>query len=136
VIQQIFVNLPVRDLARSVHFFSQLGFSFDARFTDENATCMILGENIYAMLLVEKFFQTFTPKPVADATRATEVLVSLAVPSRGRVAELVARAERAGASLPRPPQDHGFMFQHGFHDLDGHVWEIFWMDPAGPGSAS
>jgi predicted lactoylglutathione lyase len=130
LVQQIFVNLPVRDLKRSVDFFTRLGFRFDPRFTDENATCMILGENIFAMLLVEPFFQTWTPKPVADATRTTEVLLSVAVESRARVRELVEQAVAAGAATPRPAQDHGFMFQHGFHDLDGHVWEVFHMDPA------
>jgi hypothetical protein len=128
--RQIFVNLPVRELQRSIDFFTRLGFTFDSRFTDEKATCMIVGENSYVMLLVEKFFQTFTPKPVADASRATEVLVCLSCESRAEVEKLVALAAEAGATTPRAAQDHGFMFQHGFHDLDGHVWELVWMDPS------
>jgi predicted lactoylglutathione lyase len=128
--KQIFVNLPVKDLARSVGFFGKLGFTFDPRFTDQNATCMIVGENIFAMLLVEPFFATFTPKPVADATRSTEVLVALSLDSRAAVDRIVEDALAAGAKRYCEPKDHGFMYQWGFEDLDGHIWEYFWMDPA------
>ena len=128
---RIFVNLPVRDLARSVEFFTQLGFAFVPRFTDENATCMILGENLFAMLLVHPFFETFIDKPVADATKGAEVLIALAFESREAVDRLASRAFAAGARRYREPQDLGFMYQWGFEDLDGHIWEIFWMDPAG-----
>ena len=133
MIQQIFVNLPVRDLARSIAFFSALGFSFDAKFTNENATCMILGENMFAMLLVEPFFQGFTRKPVADAHKATEVIVAMSMESRARVEQLVATAIAAGARTPVAAIDHGFMYQHGFEDADGHQWELFHMDSSAQG---
>jgi predicted lactoylglutathione lyase len=123
---KIFVNLPVRDLKRSVEFFTRLGYTFNPKFTDENATCMIVAEDIYVMLLVEKFFQTFTPKPIADATKSTEVLIALSAESRANVDEHVARAVAAGATTPNAAKDYGFMYQHGFQDL----WEVFWMDPA------
>jgi len=127
---QIFVNLPVKDLKRSVDFFSKLGYSFNPQFTDENATCMIVDDNIFVMLLVGPFFQRFTPKPVADATQSTEVLVCLSAASRSQVDEIVAKAVAAGARTPQPPQDHGFMYQHGFEDLDGHLWEYAYMEAA------
>lgn len=127
---QLFVNLPVRDLDRSVTFFKGLGYRFNPQFTDENATCMVLGENNFVMLLVEKFFQTFTPKPVADAHRATEVLLCVSADSREAVDELVRKAVAGGATTPRPPKDYGFMYQHGYQDLDGHLWEVMYMDPA------
>lgn len=127
---QLFVNLPVRDLDRSVAFFKGLGYTFNPQFTDENATCMVLGENNFVMLLVEKFFQTFTPKPVADAHRVTEVLLCVSAESREAVDELVRKAVAGGAATPRPPKDYGFMYQHGYQDLDGHLWEVMYMDPA------
>lgn len=127
---QIYVNLPVRDLKRSVAFFSALGYRFDPRFTDENATCMIVGENIFVMLLVESFFKTFTKKALCDATRSTEVLVCLSCDRRAQVDELVSKALAAGGTTPTEPQDHGFMYQHGFQDLDGHLWELVYMEPA------
>ena len=132
MISQIFVNLPVRDLDRAVRFFGQLGFTFDPQFTDDHATCMIVGENIFVMLLVEDFFRTFTPRPLCDARQATEVIVALAVDSRARVDDLVQAAVAAGATTPMPPQDHGFMYQHGFADLDGHLWELFHMEASPP----
>ncbi len=128
MIQQIFVNLPVKDLTRSMTFFGALGFTFNPKFTNENATCMILGENMFAMLLIEPFFQGFTKKPIADAHKATEVLVALSMESRAHVQELVAKAVAAGAATPITAIDHGFMYQHGFEDLDGHQWELFHMD--------
>src|SRR5688500_9154689 len=133
---QIFVNLPVKDLKRSVDFFTKLGYTFNPQFTDENATCMILGKNLYAMLLVEKYFETFTPgKPVADAKRGSEVLVALPQKSRGDVDKTVNAAFAAGARRYRDPQDHGLMYTWGFEDPDGHIWEHFWMDPkATPGA--
>ena len=126
---QIFVNLPVKDLKRSVEFFTHLGYTFNPQFTDENATCMIVDDNIFVMLLVEKFFQTFTNKPVCDATKSTEAIVSLSADSRASVDALVAKALAAGGTAPRPAQDHGFMYQHGYTDLDGHLWELVHMDP-------
>ena len=128
--KQIFVNLPVRDLKRSMTFFKALGLSFDPAFTNDDAACLVIGENIYAMLLVETFFQTFTKKPIVDAHASTEALVCLSCESRAEVDDLVAKAIAAGGRAPRAPQDHGFMYGHGFEDLDGHVWELMWMDPA------
>ena len=126
---QIFVNLPVKDLPRSVAFFTSLGFKFNPEFTDENATCMIVGENIFVMLLVEGFFKTFTKKEICDATKSTEVLVCLSCESRAEVDELVAKAVAAGATTPNDAKDYGFMYQHGFQDLDGHLWELVSMEP-------
>lgn len=124
---QIFVNLPVKNLARSVEFFTRLGYKFEPQFTDENAACMIVSDGIYVMLLVEKFFQTFTQKPLCDATKNTEVLVCLSCESRAQVDEQVRKAVAAGGAAPRAPQDHGFMYGHGFEDLDGHIWELIYM---------
>lgn len=132
---QIYVNLPVKNLERSRAFFTSLGYGFDPQFSNESGACMVIDENIYAMLLVESFFQTFTRKPVADATRSTEVLVCLSCDSRAQVDELVAKARAAGGTVPNEAQDHGFMYGHGFEDPDGHVWELMYMDPnaAAPG---
>jgi len=126
---QIFVNLPVKDLERAKRFFAALGYGFEARFTDANAACLILGENIFAMLLVEPFFQTFTKKRLCDATASTEAIICLSVESRAAVDALVAKAIAAGGSAPNAPQDHGFMYGHGFQDPDGHLWELTYMDP-------
>ncbi len=126
----IFVNLPVKDLGRSVGFFTQLGYKFNAQFTNENATCMIISETNFVMLLVEPFFQTFTPKTIADAKASTEVVVALSCESRDEVRRIVETAITAGGRQYADPKDHGFMFQWGFEDLDGHIWEHFWMDPA------
>lgn len=126
---QIFVNLPVKDLARSTEFFTRLGYKFDPRFTAEKAACMIVSDGIYVMLLLEEFFQTFTTKPIADATQSTEVLIALSCESRAKVDEQVRKALAAGGTSPRAPQDHGFMYGHGFDDLDGHIWELFYMEP-------
>jgi predicted lactoylglutathione lyase len=123
------VNLAVKDLKRSIDFFTGLGFTFNPKFTDENATCMVVGENIFVMLLVENFFKSFTTKSLVDAKKATEVLVALSCDSRAQVNELVAKAVARGARTPLQPRDYGFMFQHGFEDLDGHVWELFHMSP-------
>ncbi len=132
---QIFVNLPVKDLKRSVTFFSGLGFTFDPNFTDENATCMIVDENIFVMLLVENFFKTFTRKELCDATKSAEVLVCLSCESRARVDEMVAKARAGGGTTPSESKDHGFMYQHGFDGPDGHIWELVHMAPgaAAPG---
>lgn len=129
--ERIFVNLPVKDLPRSMRFFEALGYGFDPRFTDSNAACLVIGPNIHAMLLTEAFFANFTAKRIADTRDTIEVLTALGVNSREEVDRLLERALAAGGVEPRPPQDHGFMFQRSFEDPDGHVWEIFWMDPAG-----
>jgi predicted lactoylglutathione lyase len=124
---QIFVNLPVKDLKRSVEFFTKLGYKFNPQFTDENATCMIVGENIFVMLLVESFFKSFTPKELCDATKNTEVIVCVSVESRAKVDEMIGKAVTAGGTTPSESKDYGFMYQHGFQDLDGHLWEIVCM---------
>jgi hypothetical protein len=133
--KQIYVNLPVNDLPKSMAFFKALGFSFNAQFTNDSAACLEIGENIYAMLLVKDFFKGFTGKPVADAKESTEVLTCLSCGSRAEVDELVAKAVAAGGTAPRAAQDHGFMYGHGFEDVDGHIWELVYMeDPAAAGA--
>lgn len=127
---QIFVNLPVKDLDRSVAFFTAVGYTFNPQFTDENATCMIIAENIYAMLLVEPFFQTFTGKTIVDAHTSIEAILALSCDSRDEVDALVDRAVAAGATTPSEPKDYGFMYQRAYQDLDGHLWEIFHMSGA------
>jgi uncharacterized protein len=128
MIRQIFVNLPIKDMQRSQAFFKALGLSFDPRFTNDQGACLQIAQNIYAMLLVEPFFQGFTKLPVADARKCTEVLIALSCDSRAEVDARVAQAVAAGGTTPNAPVDHGFMYQHGFADLDGHQWEVFWMD--------
>jgi len=125
---KLFVNLPVKDLNKSMEFFSELGFKLNPQFTDKNAACMIVGEDIFIMLIVEDFFKTFTKKEICDATKNTEVLVALTSESKQKVDEMVHKAVEAGATTPNEKKDYGFMYQWGFEDLDGHVWEIFWMD--------
>jgi len=127
---QIFVNLPVRNLKKSIEFFTKLGYTFNPQFTDNTATCMIVSENIFVMLLTEEKFKTFTPKSICDATQSTEVLVCLSTESRQKVDELVRKAVAAGGTTYNNPQDHGFMYGHGFQDLDGHIWELIFMEPS------
>lgn len=125
---KIFINLPVKDLNNSVEFFTKLGFTFNPQFTNEEATCMIIGENIFAMLLIENRFKDFTKKEIADATKTTEVLIAIDAESREKVIEMVANAKAAGGSIYIDPADHGWMYQHSFADLDGHQWEVGFMD--------
>ncbi|MBC7981483.1 VOC family protein [Candidatus Parcubacteria bacterium] len=125
---KIFVNLPVKDLDKSIAFFSKLGFGFNPAFTDEKGTCMIIGDDIYVMLLLEEFFRTFTKKQVLDAMKGTEVILALSADSREKVDELVNRATAAGGCTPNHKQDHGFMYGWGFQDLDGHLWEVIYLD--------
>jgi len=127
---QIFVNLPVKDLNRSKEFFAKLGYSFNAQFTDENAASMVVSETIYVMLLTREFFKSFIPNEICDATKSTEVLVCLSFESRAEVDEIVAKAIAAGGTTYKEPQDHGFMYGHGFQDLDGHIWEVIFMEPS------
>ena len=127
---KIFVNLPVKDLNRSIEFFTKLGFSFNQQFTDETATCMIVTDDIFAMLLTEEKFKTFIPKEICDAKKYTEVLVALSYDNRSDVDDMVRKAVAAGGSTYNEPHDHGFMYTHGFQDLDGHIWEIFYMEPS------
>ena len=127
---KIFVNLPVNNLNKSIEFFTKLGFSFNRQFTDETATCMIVTDDIFVMLLTEEKFKTFTPKEICDATKYTEVLVCLSLESRAKVDELVRKAVAAGGATYNEPQDHGLMYGHGFQDLDGHIWELIHMEPS------
>ncbi|MDQ4146404.1 MAG: VOC family protein [Pseudomonadota bacterium] len=127
---QIFVNLPVKNLDKSIEFFTTLGFAFNPQFTDHTATCMIVADDIFVMLLTEEKFKTFTPNEICDATKSTEVLVCLSVDSRERVDEMVRKAVAAGGSIYNEPLDHGFMYGHGFQDLDGHIWELIYMESA------
>jgi uncharacterized protein len=124
-----FVNLPVRDLARSVRFFERLGFTFEDHFTDDRAACMVVSEQTCVMLLARPFFATFTTKPVADATTSTQAIVALSADSREDVDTLVDTALEGGASAAMNPTDEGYMYGRSFYDLDGHAWEVIWMQP-------
>ena len=126
---KIFVNLPVKDLKNSIRFFTKLGFTFNPQFTDETATCMVVSEDIFVMLLTHDKFKTFTPKEICDATKSTEVLVCLSSESRESVGEMVRKAVAAGGTTYNEPQDHGSMYAHSFQDLDGHIWELIYMEP-------
>ncbi len=130
MISKIFVNLPVIDLDKSMAFFNAIGFSFNPQFSDKTAACMVMSEDIYAMLLTHPKIKQFTSKEIADARKTAEVITALAVESKAKVHELADKAIAAGAKEPRPPQDYGFMFARSFEDPDGHIWEVFWMDPA------
>jgi predicted lactoylglutathione lyase len=127
--KQIFVNIAISDMQKSQDFFKKLGFTFNPDFTTEQGACMVISDDIYAMLLTRDFFQGFTGKPLVNAKEATEVLICLSCESRAEVDDLVARARAAGGAVPREPQDHGFMYAHGFEDLDGHIWELVHMAP-------
>jgi len=127
--RKIFVNLPVRDLKKTMDFFSELGFTFNPIFTDENAACLVISDDIYAMLLVEKFFQSFIPgKEICDTRKSTEALVALSADSRGEEDELVKKAVAAGGSEYRQAQDYGWMYGRAFQDINGHIWELFYAD--------
>lgn len=125
----LFLNLPVKDLDASVEFFTKLGFAFDPKFTDESATCMVVSEQAYVMLLVRDRFAEFCTKPVADAATTTEALVCVSADSREAVDEFADTALAAGGTPAKEPQDFGFMYGRSFNDLDGHHWEVMWMDP-------
>jgi predicted lactoylglutathione lyase len=129
VTKKIFVNLPVKKLRKSKAFFSKLGFTFNPRFTDETAACMIVSEDIFVMLLTEEKFRTFTPIEICDAKKSTEVLLCLTRENRDDVDGMVREAVAAGGRTFRDPQDYGFMYEHGFQDLDGHIWELICMEP-------
>jgi len=128
MVKNLFVNLPIKNLGKTVHFFTQLGFTFNPQFSDESSTCMIISESIFAMLLEEDKFKTFTTKGICDAGRQTEVLLALQVQSREEVDAMVSKALEEGGSAHMPTQDHGFMYTRSFQDLDGHVWEVFYME--------
>lgn len=127
---KIFVNLPVNDLKKSMAFFQALGYRFNQQFTDDTAACLVISDDIYAMLLTHAKFKEFTPKAICDATKSTEVLVALSCDSRKHVEELVRKALAAGGTRYSEAKDHGFMYQDGFQDPDGHIWEVFYMDPS------
>lgn len=129
---KIFVNLPVKDLQRSIAFFTQLGFSFNPRFTDDKAACMVIADgSIYSMLITEEFFRTFTKKDLSDAKKNTEVLIAIDAGSRKDVDDMIKKALAAGGATYMEPQDHGWMYGHSFADPDGHQWEVLYMDESG-----
>jgi uncharacterized protein len=127
--RKIFINLAVRDLKRAKAFFSALGFDFNPKFTDDNGACMVISDEGYVMLLAEPFFKTFTTRQICDTSRQTEALLALSCESRGDVDALMTKVTDAGGRDAMPAQDHGFMYGRSFYDLDGHHWEVFWMDP-------
>jgi len=122
------VNLPVKDLNKTVEFFTKLGFTFNPKFTDENATCMIANNDIFVMLLVEKFFKTFTKREICDTTKDTEVIIALSTESRENVDQRINKVIEAGGKESRAPQDHGWMYGRSFEDINGHLWEVIYMD--------
>jgi uncharacterized protein len=128
--RMIFVNLAVRDLQKSMEFFSGLGFKFNPQFTDEKAACMVINDQAFVMLLSEPFFRGFTKLEPADTTRYTEGMFALSCESRAEVDQMVRKAIDAGGRHAMDPMDHGFMYGWSFYDLDGHHWEVMWMDPA------
>lgn len=128
--QQIFVNLPVKELGKTIEFFTKLGFTFNPKFTDDKGACMIIGENIFAMLLAEPFFKTFTTKEICDAGKAAEAILAISEQSRDKVDEIVNKAIEAGGKEPGEKQDLGWMYSRSFQDVDGHLWEVLYMDEA------
>ena len=125
----IFVNMHVKDLAKSNALFEKLGYRFDPQFTDDNAACLVISDDIYAMLLTHARFQEFTPNTICDATKTSEVLIALSRENRQQIDDMVKNAVAAGGNTYADPKDYGFMYQHGFQDPDGHIWELFYMEP-------
>jgi predicted lactoylglutathione lyase len=125
---KIFVNLPVKDLKQSMNFFSSMGYAFNPQFTDDKAACLVISEDIYSMLLVEPFFKSFSNQEIADTSKVNEAIICLSADSKEEVNTLVDKAVKAGAKEPKPVQDQGFMYSRGFSDLDGHMWEVMFMD--------
>ena len=128
--KKMFTNLPVRDLQASIDFFTKLGFTFNPQFSDKNGTCMIVGDDAFVMLLAEDFFKTFTKKELTDATTTTEVITAITVDSREEVDTMVDAALTAGGAPSNEASDQEFMYTRSFQDLDGHLWEVLYMDPA------
>lgn len=128
MIKHIFVNLPVKDLDKTKEFWTGLGFTFNATFTDEKAASLILGENIYAMLITKDFFKTFTKKEIVDSTKLVEVINALSVNSKNEVSELTKKAVDLGGKINREPDDYGWMYSQSITDLDGHIWEFLYID--------
>jgi uncharacterized protein len=126
--QKIFVNLPVKDLKRSIEFFSRFGYNFNQQFADETATCMVISDHIYVMLLTEEKFKQIMPKDIVDSDKSTVVITCLSAESKDQVNEIVEKAIKAGATKVRDPEDFGFMFHRSFNDIDGHIWNYMWMD--------
>ncbi|MFC6673118.1 VOC family protein [Marinobacterium aestuariivivens] len=126
--RQVYINLPVKQLERSIDFFTRIGFSLNPQFSDDTAACIIIDQNLFVMLLTEAKFAGFTPNPVCDARQSTEVLVCLGCDSRAEVDAMVQKALAAGGNTYKEPEDHGFMYGHGFQDPDGHIWELIHMD--------
>ncbi|MDX3646189.1 VOC family protein [Streptomyces sp. MB09-02B] len=128
--QMIFVNLPVNDLDASKKFFTELGYSLNPQFSDENAASVVISDTIVAMLLTKPFYATFTKKEIADATKTSQVMLCLSAESRAKVDELVEKAVAAGGTASEKVQEMDFMYGRAFDDLDGHTWEVVWMDPS------
>jgi predicted lactoylglutathione lyase len=126
---KIFVNLPVKNLEKSKAFYGALGYSFEPRFTNEQGACMVISEDIYAMLLTHAKFKEFTPKEICDATKTTEVITCLSCESKAQVDDVISKAVAAGGKTFKAPMDYGFMYGNAVTDLDGHIWEYIWMDP-------
>jgi len=126
--KNVFINLPVKELERSEKFFTQLGFTVNPQFSDDKAKCIVIGDNIFVMLLTEEFFQGFTKKPISNAKKSTQVLIAIDADSKEEVIELVKRAQQAGGTMYAEPRDYGWMYQNSFADLDGYQWEIIYMD--------
>lgn len=139
MVKQIFVNLAVKDLPATKDFWTKLGFTFNAQFTDEKAASLILGENIFVMLISPQFFATFTKKPISDAFSATEVINAISVENKAEVDSLMEKVLAAGGTQVRPTDDYGWMYSRSFQDLDGHQWELLTIDntkvPANPGES-
>ena len=127
---KIFVNLPVTDLEKSKEFYTKVGFSINPQFTDETAACVVISEEIYAMLLTHKKYNYFVKKEIADSNKTSEVINALSTNSREKVDEMMEKVFAAGGKEIRDPEDYGWMYGRAYEDPDGHIWEIFWMDPA------
>jgi predicted lactoylglutathione lyase len=126
--RKIYVNIAVKNLDQSTHFFKQLGFDFNPQFSDRSASCLIISDDIFVMLLSEERFQSFTPKILCNSQTHTEALLCISCASRAEVGHIVSKALTAGGSIYNEAQDHGFMYAHGFQDLDGHIWELIYME--------
>tara|TARA_R110001583_G_scaffold180713_1_gene337868 strand:+ start:561 stop:962 length:402 start_codon:yes stop_codon:yes gene_type:complete len=126
--RQIFINLATKNLSEAKNFFRELGFQFNAQFSNEDGCCVVVADNISIMLLTESHFKNFTEKSICDSQVSAESLLCISCESREEVDKLVTKAKSLGANVPREPQDHGFMYGHGFEDLDGHTWELLFMD--------
>ncbi len=127
--RKMFVNLAVKDLERSVDFFKKLGFGFDPLFTDAHASCMVIGDDAYVMLLDEERFKDFARKPIADATYDTESIVAISAESREDVDDLVDTALSEGGEPATETMEQAFLYGRSFYDLDGHHWEAVYMEP-------